>query len=147
MPFIEEEFTCCGFKCIVLVNYAGLRCGYVAVEKDSSLLGVHYHEIEDNIRVHGGVTFSDWLDQVTWRDEDSNLWAFGFDCGHFNDISAVDDALRYGIISDEMAKVRKQLDSIVVESGSKSFCTQAYAKSETVMLAKQLRRLENEKKN
>ena len=55
------------------------RCGYVGIDKSSPLFGVEYnnedHDLEDKIKVHGGLTFSDHFPS-------SDLWWFGFDTAH-----------------------------------------------------------------
>ena len=50
-------------------------CGYVEVTIDNSLHEKHYDDLD--LDVHGGITFSDYMD---------NNWSFGFDCAHYNDM-------------------------------------------------------------
>lgn len=56
------------------------------------------------IDVHGGVTYSGGND--TYPIEDSGLWWFGFDCGHFGDSPEVQD-LNY--VVKECESMAKQL--------------------------------------
>jgi len=37
------------------------------------------------INVHGGLTYSDGSDDNKYPVESSNIWWFGFDCGHYGD--------------------------------------------------------------
>jgi len=54
-------------------------CGYVQVPKDSFLFKKDYNnEIFNNVDVHGGLTYSDDLNN-------DNNWWFGFDTAHFGD--------------------------------------------------------------
>lgn len=51
------------------------RCGYVKVDKENKNYGLSYDDLDD-MCVHGGVTFSDFIGEDYW---------FGFDCAHCND--------------------------------------------------------------
>lgn len=59
-------------------------CGYVEIPKKHSLYGVDEDELE-YINVHGGLTFSGFLD---FSDE----YLLGFDCTHAGDDTGVEDA-------------------------------------------------------
>jgi hypothetical protein len=52
-------------------------CGYVGVDREHPLFGVHYDDTPD-LYVHGGLTFSGNF-------PDKEEWFFGFDCGHAGD--------------------------------------------------------------
>lgn len=69
--------------------------GYVGVPKDSRLSGKKYcfysesenglsklEQAINNISVHGGLTFAGKLNKTN-----DDLWYFGFDTGHFDDLS------------------------------------------------------------
>ena len=71
----------------------GHWCGYIGVPKDSRLNGKSYYistesenglskleQAIDDISVHGGLTYAGN------RDEKSDTWYFGFDCGHSGDV-------------------------------------------------------------
>lgn len=154
MCHIEEEFEYKGLKCIVLVNHNTIRCGYVAVDKSSPLYGKDYDELNNKVDVHGGVTYSDHLEYVTSRAEDMELWGIGFDCGHYNDLFAVEDALKYGIVEEKTYKAFKHLNDISLSFrpdtifGVPNVCDTEYVKCEVIRLAEQIKELEdnNEKR-
>lgn len=93
MHTVEKDWvTASGLRAVVLKLEIGHRCGYVGVPKTHPFSGKSYHarlywvddveSIEDNIRVHGGVTFSGWNPTYPVA---SNLWWIGFDCAHCDD--------------------------------------------------------------
>ena len=78
---------------------AGYANGYVAVPPEHPLHGVNYNDV-DNIEVHGGLTFSNSMEEIKadgWHDDtecigfDSfddipkDYWVFGFDTAHAYD--------------------------------------------------------------
>lgn len=74
--------------------------GYVIIPKEHPLFGVEYWDVEEQIEVHGGLTFSQYLEDMNLNVildgnehlQDSNLskkrikdyWIFGFDTCHIN---------------------------------------------------------------
>lgn len=52
---IEKEFTFLGYKCVVIFNRLGIRCGYVGIPKENKIRTNGY-DIDD-FKVHGGVTY------------------------------------------------------------------------------------------
>jgi hypothetical protein len=73
----------------------GFANGYVVIPKDHPLWGLEYtaEEIE-SLNVHGGITFSEKVDEdminhVLWgkdlEDEDLGSWLIGFDTRHSGD--------------------------------------------------------------
>lgn len=79
------------------VGYAN---GYVAVPPGHPLHGKHYDEANEVIDIHGGLTFSESVEEIKadgWRDETEcigfdnfddipkDYWVFGFDTMHYND--------------------------------------------------------------
>jgi hypothetical protein len=79
---IEKEWEHAGLKCKVAFTRQSHRCGYVAVPKGHIAYNKTYDDLP--VDVHGGLTFGD----VDNRNKE--LEWFGFDCAHFNDISAED---------------------------------------------------------
>lgn len=59
-------------------------CGYVVIPEDHPCYGLDYEVVEDDIDVHGGLTFSG-----TFEDIDGFL--LGFDCAHAGDNPEVQD--------------------------------------------------------
>ena len=82
-----------------LRDNVGYANGYVAVPPEHPLHGVNYNDV-DNIEVHGGLTFSNSMEEIKadgWHDDtecigfDSfddipkDYWVFGFDTAHAYD--------------------------------------------------------------
>ena len=63
----------------------GYYCGYVVVPFSHPFYGKRYQDLED-IDVHGGLTFSGYLDAVG-----DDKYLLGFDCGHAGDDAKVQD--------------------------------------------------------
>lgn len=72
-----------GYSCFIKrIFRSGHLCGYVEIPKNNIFFGKSYneiHEIDKNITVHGGLTFSEPLF--------SDAWCLGFDCHHSNDLA------------------------------------------------------------
>lgn len=94
-----EKYKCLGFinstRNQHLQKY-GIDCGYangyVAIPPEHPLYGIHYDDINTNIEVHGGLTFSErfcFFKRTTPELLDSkipdNYWVFGFDTMHYGD--------------------------------------------------------------
>lgn len=73
-----------GYEWMIRHNGLGFRCGYVQIPSGHPWFKKHYHNID--VDVHGGLTFSDWLD--------GNYW-IGFDCAHYNDAQDPDLPTEY----------------------------------------------------
>jgi GNAT superfamily N-acetyltransferase len=79
-----------GRPCLVVRNHMGSLCGYVAVDPGHRLHGVSYNQVDCELEVHGGLTFSDKCDDgphgrichIPEPGKPHNVWWFGFDCGH-----------------------------------------------------------------
>lgn len=101
---VEKTWDHKGFKCVVLAQDGGYRCGYVGIGEDNNLYGVDYSDApacmqskleelksqtlgkvtpEMYFDVHGGITYSGNGDGE--YPIESNLWWFGFDCAHAED--------------------------------------------------------------
>ena len=62
-------------------------CGYVGVPKRHPYYGLDYDSSElYYVVAHGGLTYASYLNEY-----DKDYWFFGFDCGHYNDSSSVED--------------------------------------------------------
>ena len=59
-------------------------CGYAVIPEDHPFYGADYDEVEDEIDVHGGLTFSGKLDDI-------DGYLLGFDCNHYGDTPEVQD--------------------------------------------------------
>ena len=78
-----------------ILSGGGFANGYVVIPKDHPLWGLEYtaEEIE-SLNVHGGITFSEKVDEdminhILWgkdlEDEDLGGWLIGFDTRHSGD--------------------------------------------------------------
>lgn len=68
-------------------------CGYVGVPKTHPLHGKPYQDIDIDIDVHGGLTFSGRCSGLVCHKQaqgEDDLWWFGFDCAHGMDIMPFD---------------------------------------------------------
>lgn len=99
---VEKKFDYMGLKCIVVFNKNGIRCGYVGVpashplyekEYDDELFTNIYNTIESYFDCHGGITFTEGGKNSNYPIE-SDLWWFGFDCGHYEDGNDYDLAIK-----------------------------------------------------
>lgn len=117
----REEFEYSGFPCILQRGPMGVWCGYVGVPEDHPDFKKHYNSIEEEIDVHGGLTYaSECNGHICHKtDKDEERWWLGFDCGHAYDLTPLIPVdLRLG----------------------RAYKTITYAKEETKKLADQLRR-------
>ena len=78
---LEEDFyelKLNGFDCEIK-RHPSLKTlnGYVYLEEYHPYFGMEYLEIEDDIYVHGGLTYSNVSD---------GRWKIGFDCAHSGDL-------------------------------------------------------------
>lgn len=70
---IRQEFKYRGYTCVIAKANLGHLCGYVKIPK-SLINKANYYELESNIRVHGGITFT-------------GFGHIGFDCNHTHDFT------------------------------------------------------------
>lgn len=86
-----------GLPCLIVrnIHVTGSLCGYVGVTKTHPLYGKDYSDIENDIDVHGGLTYANKCQEETnncegichkvKEGENDNIWWFGFDCAHAGD--------------------------------------------------------------
>lgn len=59
-------------------------CGYVGVPPSHPLYQINYMQVDDDVDVNGGLTYSRMADSWrTTKDEFKDYWFFGFDCAHY----------------------------------------------------------------
>lgn len=87
-----------GMPCLAVrpVPHLGNWCGYVAVNPGHLFHGMDYDDELIDVRVHGGLTFAASCNDdgpiehavchVPEPGEPADVWWFGFDCGHYNDL-------------------------------------------------------------
>lgn len=98
---VECEFNE-GYQCVVTFDNNGYRCGYVGIPKTHPLYGKYYDDV-DCLHCHGGVTYSGGGEKSQYPVE-SDLWWFGFDCGHEEDHNVPKE-----FVANECKKLAEQL--------------------------------------
>jgi len=89
----QDEET--GMPCLIVRGPMGALCGYVGVSSSNKFFHMNYDDVDGDIHVHGGLTFSngcepdaDETKHICHRPaagEEDHVWWFGFDCAHSND--------------------------------------------------------------
>jgi hypothetical protein len=115
----------------------GHRCGYVGVPIGHSLFGLQYMDIDNDINVHGGITYSD--KNGNYPIKNNELWWFGFDCAHYGDAQDYEQAFNYGLISKESYERYQELEDKWPTKGTKRGC--GYVENECKSLARQLMKI------
>ena len=112
-PWLTEPddhlFESHGYVChAVRYEPLGHWCGYIYVPEGHPLYGVAYDD--DELTVHGGLTYSDTEDGAT---------RFGFDCGHYMDLvparAEMHKKLGLTIDTDEERGTYKTLEFVINE--------------------------------
>jgi hypothetical protein len=88
----QDEST--QLPCLAVRNHMGAWCGYVGVAADHPLYRADYTRVD--AEVHGGLTFANHCSpgddesvgicHVPDDESEDNVWWFGFDCAHSNDL-------------------------------------------------------------
>lgn len=117
----REDFRYKGVPCLILRNGVGALCGYAGVDSSHPL-----YEISENdacLSAHGGITYaghcSEPICHVPLEGETDDIWWFGFDTAHYQDI--VPDFTKFmpftnaelGQSYKDMAYVRKEIEKLV----------------------------------
>lgn len=128
-----------GFQWQVIHNGNGYRCGYVRVPVGHPWHGKDYGDIDGDVEVHGGLTFSDSDEPCDKGQPDDGHW-FGFDCGHSGDqpdpalprtrpLDGPTNAFKSIFDDNSYGEIRTQP---YVEAECRSLCEQAARKSRDV---------------
>ena len=121
-----------GLDCMVHRGRSGCWCGYVGVPRSHKLFGDNYDQQNNNLIVHGGLTFSSEcgsLDETGEgichpADDGDHVWWFGFDCFHCGyDLSPVPELASISgpeaiykdldYVTEEVTSLAQQLASLV----------------------------------
>lgn len=127
-----------GLPCLAVRHpRLGNWCGYVGVSPEHPLAGHPYEEIDADIDVRGGLTFSNrchpgqteatGICHLPGPGEPEDVWWFGFDCAHAGDFSP-------GLHRKELDWV----DSLKKLADYETYRPLAYVKAECAKLALQL---------
>lgn len=89
------EFEHAGLPCLITRHEElGHLCGYVAVPPGHPLHGKSYSDQDERanaLLAHGGITYTNFCQgkicHVPKPGEPDDVWWFGFDCGHWSDLS------------------------------------------------------------
>lgn len=81
---VEKDFEYRGFRCVVVAQRMGHRCGYVQIPKEHPYFEQPYETVDRFLEVHGGLTYAKMSDTYPVETEESSYW-LGFDCAHFGD--------------------------------------------------------------
>lgn len=130
------EFKYRKYPCIIQRAYlTGALCGYAGISPSHPFHKKKYHEIENEIDVHGALTYAEECQgnicHKQAENDDDHIWWLGFDCGHGGDISPkIDDQFDSPGILKERLKYA-------------SYKTVAYVKAEIKKMVDQLIEVEN----
>ena len=116
-----ETFVHLGFKCeIKRYPESGFLCGYVHVPQWNWAYG----EDGRDLKVHGGITYSERVDDSTVGDMAESMgvgsdWILGFDCNHYRDyapgIQPGLDIERHPENYKNIAYVRRELEGLCLQ--------------------------------
>lgn len=113
----SEVFECLGYTCLALRNPMGAWCGYISVPK----WHIYFENdklCEDNISVHGGVTYCEAAHETQWEFVGADAFLIGFDCAHYMDqvptmnklVLSIDGTYRtLGYVKEQCLRMAEQL--------------------------------------
>ena len=132
---MEKDFIIDGFRCVIVGQRMGHRCGYIEIPADHELYGKDYDDI--HIDVHGGWTYSGYTHSNYPAEASGNSWWIGFDCGHLGDAKDLDLIKSFG--DDELTKYYVATEERFLEYGT--IRTTEYVENELINAVKQLKEL------
>lgn len=105
-----------GFPCLIVRNSWGALCGYVGISPDHPFHEKAYQDIDWNLDVHGGVTYTDkcagHICHVPAPGESEDVWWIGFDCNHSCDLAPNMQQMRCGGTYRNVEYVREECKSL-----------------------------------
>jgi hypothetical protein len=96
MYIVEHDEVKDGRRIVVVFTSMGHRCGYVGVTEGHKLHGKGYSDLDNELDVHGGLTYSGHDGNYPVHNEDGVWWFVGFDCAHYNDFRDTEAMVKYG---------------------------------------------------
>ncbi|HEY3525438.1 MAG TPA: hypothetical protein VGK47_04515 [Nitrososphaeraceae archaeon] len=145
-----------GYDCLAVRNpQYGHWCGYVGIKEGHPAYGKHHEEVDDNISVHGGITFGDFYQEedkehgichlVSDDDKDDKVYWLGFDCAHgFDILPKYEDYLRSLVSSVKTTYTCKITEFEKAVYDRISYKDLEFVKNEILSLARKLKEMENE---
>lgn len=130
-----------GLPCLVKRGPMGAWCGYVGVSEGHPAFEKTYWDVD--VEVHGGLTYADHcadgpedssICHIPDPGEPDHVWWLGFDCGHSFDLVP-------RIAASDRRRYEETGDSLWFHDGSEVYRDIAYARRQTVALARQLAEL------
>jgi len=97
---IEKDFMVDEFRCVIVGQSLGHRCGYIAIPKDNELYGKDYDNID--VSVHGGLTYAEYSENSYPLETEEQVYSLGFDCAHCGDSKDVELIKSFGEENDEV---------------------------------------------
>jgi len=86
IPGLDMEARLVPNRIALYEGKIGYANGYVGVQKGHPFYGIDYNELFDKVSVHGGLTFSGYVDAFTsYEGELKDYWWIGFDTHHTGD--------------------------------------------------------------
>ena len=134
---IEKDFIVNGYRCIIIGNNLGYRCGYIEIPEDHSLHGKHYSVIDDIIDIHGGWTYSNFTNNNYPTKASLKSWWIGFDAAHWGDVPDIELIKSFG--NNEMTRFCMEIAELFSNFGA--VITKEYVENELIEATKQLKRL------
>lgn len=135
--YLEELFDYKGHKCACVFNAGGFRCGYVAVDDTHPYYKMDYTDDGPNeIMCHWGLTYSG--NGKHFYEGDDNLWWFGFDCGHCEDGTEFDTAMKYGLISSVEYNIGIEMQEALSMDENVTVKTKEFVEENCKMIVEQL---------
>ncbi len=121
-----------GYDCIIRRSPLGALCGYVGIPESHALFGLDYDDLNIDLEVHGGITWTGKpdgdevpIDIRLATEHPKQLWWIGFDCAHAFDLAPA---------------MRRYTDMVTTwpDDWTQVYRDMEYVRSEVLELAKQL---------
>lgn len=135
-----------GYPCLIVRNRYGALCGYVGVNSTHPYYEKDYRDVTKNLKVHGGVNFSDFCQPASEEEgichkvepgEDDKIYWLGFHCGH-----ALDFEPGKGAIFNRNTLSPEDLQLMMLKFRDEIYRDVDYVKKQVAYLAKQLKKIE-----
>lgn len=120
---VEKDFEYRGYKCSVILQLMGHRCGYVALKPNDKYFKIDYTLIP--IYCHGGLTYGE---DHLYEHTDPDVYWIGWDYAHYRDgkvsISEMKEAFKDDAVSLNCIKESEESNPGYLYSGYKSYSLQ-----------------------